>query len=105
MSNDNLLNNLWISVEEKTPETYDWVLVAPMLVPEGWYGVPAICEYRNGVWFDRVQEGPFEEWTGTKITHWMPLPDEPGRGQMNAIISMSYKESRLEHFKSVREAK
>ena len=80
MSNDNLLNNLWISVEEKTPETYDWVLVAPMLVPDGWYGVPVVCEYRNGVWFDRVQEGPFEEWTGTKITHWMPLPDEPGRG-------------------------
>lgn len=74
------MNNLeWISVNDKLPEKseYDWVLVATKLIPEDWYGVPHIAEFRNGEWYDVYYEKSFEELLSIKVTHWMPLPENP----------------------------
>lgn len=78
MSND--FFSRWVSVEDRLPETDDWVLV--------WY-----CD-KDGDFFATV--GKYKEWKPTgerywytdvdnnetawppvKITHWMPLPEPP----------------------------
>ena len=78
-SNDKVFE--WISVEDRLPDKneYDWVLVAVMLVPEGWYGVPHIAELRGGVWYSGGPSNylPLEESAGVKVTHWGPLPKNP----------------------------
>ena len=74
-------NTKWIPTEERLPERpeYDWVLVATKLEPEGWYGVPHIAELRRGKWFGNgyPDDMPLEESCGVKVTHWMPLPENP----------------------------
>ena len=70
----------WIPVTERLPsKEFDWVLVACKLVPEGEYGVPHIAELRHGVWYTDCYEVPLES-AGTKVTHWMPLPEPPKEG-------------------------
>lgn len=68
----------WISVKERLPKgpEYDWVLVQERFVPEGWYGIPRVAELRNGVWYGREIEEPFEKPYGVEVTHWMPLPEK-----------------------------
>jgi hypothetical protein len=69
----------WIPVSERLPEKpeYDWVLVATKMDPEGWYGVPHVAELRDGKWFAQGDDKPLEEWCAVKVTHWMPLPENP----------------------------
>lgn len=70
----------WISVEDALPESpeFDWVLVQPVLVPEGLKGIPVTAELRDGMWFG-MHTGcePYEKECGVKITHWRPLPGYP----------------------------
>lgn len=51
---------------------YDWVLVAPILVPEMHYGKPMIAEYRDGEWWNDQDEKISD--LSVMITHWIPLP-------------------------------
>jgi hypothetical protein len=69
----------WIKVEKELPKSpeYDWVLVIAKMIPEGYYGVPAVAELRRGIWYFRDEEKPAEETLGIKVTHWMPLPPNP----------------------------
>jgi hypothetical protein len=69
----------WINVEDRLPSRpeYDWVLVNVQMVPEGWYGVPAIAELRNDVWYFRHDDEPAEKHLSVKVTHWMELPSHP----------------------------
>ena len=67
----------WISVKDRLPEFRDWVLVIGKFVPEGYWTVPHIAEFRNGVWHsDDIDCTPLEERALT-VTHWMPLPEPP----------------------------
>ena len=68
----------WISVKDRLPETNRWVLV-------NW-----VCEWhnksyeslriakleKNGEWLTDDSEYPYLM-ADEKITHWMPLPEEP----------------------------
>ena len=69
----------WIPVSERLPEKseHDWVLVATKMIPEGWYGVPHIAELRSGKWYDQFNDEPFEEVLSIKVTHWIPMPENP----------------------------
>ena len=69
----------WIKTKKKLPnkDKYDWVLVIAKMIPEGYYGVPAVAELRNGIWYFRDEDNPVEETLGIEITHWMPLPNKP----------------------------
>jgi hypothetical protein len=86
---EEFLGRYWISVDERLPEKpdYDWVLVKCQMVPEGYFGVPHIAELRNGIWYSDCYDGPLEETAGVKVTHWMPLPDDPVERQRNGKAS------------------
>lgn len=79
----------WISVEDFLPPKpiFDWVLVQARFGIDGSgdYGVPHIAEYRNNKWhFMDYDYGSAEEAIQVKVTHWMPLPQNPdgnGRGE------------------------
>lgn len=73
----------WISMRERLPELYDWVLVSAKDYPE----VPAFIAtaYRNKTTKD---ENWYWWWFGYpseigKVTHWMPLPKPPEDGENN----------------------
>lgn len=71
--------NEWISVNDRLPEEYDWVLVSVV----DWKNpklrfVPHVAELRKGKWASQDDvEGDLETWAHVKVTHWMPLPDAP----------------------------
>lgn len=71
--------NEWISVKDRLPEEYDWVLVSVV----DWKNpklrfVPHVAELRKGKWASQDDvEGDLETWAHIKVTHWMPLPDSP----------------------------
>lgn len=70
----------WINVYDMLPDKlgHDWVLVAMLLDPEGWYGVPTVAELRGGCWYSRESgDLPLEVYHGVKVTHWTPLPKNP----------------------------
>ena len=69
----------WISVEERLPETRDWVLVIGVLVPEGGWFVPHIAEYFLGRWRLDDDEYSYPEDRHIKVTHWMPIPEPPAK--------------------------
>lgn len=73
----------WISVKERLPDPpeQDWVLVACLLQPEGYYGVPHIAERRNGKWYDADAAIDIEEKYGIEVTHWTEMPDNPDLGK------------------------
>lgn len=67
----------WISVEDRLPDTRDWVLVIGEFVPEGGWFVPQIAEYFLDSWRLDVDECSSPEDRGIRVTHWMPLPEPP----------------------------
>lgn len=67
----------WISVEERLPDTRDWVLVIGEFVPEGGWFVPQIAEYFLDSWRLDVDECSSPEDRGIRVTNWMPLPEPP----------------------------
>lgn len=75
----------WISVKERLPEApeQDWVLVACLFQPEGYYGVPHIAEYGNGKWYENGigVTTDIEEKYGIEVTHWTVMPDNPELGK------------------------
>jgi hypothetical protein len=79
----------WIAIEERLPQKpdYDWVLVRCKMDPEEYYGLPHIAELRNGIWYSDCYDGPLEETAGVKVTHWMPLPDDPVERKRNGKMS------------------
>ena len=81
--------NQWISVKEKLPDSYEWVLISCVDedYPTRRY-VPSVGIYRNGIWAtkesdeyfnhsERVQSNDMEKIFQIKVTHWIPLPDPP----------------------------
>lgn len=64
-----LMNANWISVEDRVPETDDYVLA--------WNGQPIVAYY-DGEWYST--DGNFDE-DISPITYWMPLPEEPKEGE------------------------
>lgn len=73
------IGNGWIEISNESDlpssDLYDWVLVKKLLLPEGFYGVPSIAEYRNGQWLDECG-GNIEESRGVRVTHWRPIPED-----------------------------
>ena len=67
----------WISVEDRLPDTRDWVLVIGEFVPEGGWFIPQIAEYFLDSWRLDVDECSSPEDRGIRVTHWMPLPEPP----------------------------
>lgn len=67
----------WISVDERLPETREWVLVIGEFVPEGGWFVPHIAEYYRDSWRLDDDEYSYPEDRHIKVTHWMPLPEPP----------------------------
>lgn len=61
--------NRWIPVSERLPEEGE-----PVLVHKG-YSRPDISCYR------RFQNGVFWHGRGKEVTHWMPLPSAPEKGE------------------------
>lgn len=66
----------WISVEDRLPEFYEWVLVAAKFVAGPQWIATA---YRNrlvnsGDWYWWWLRYPSEI---GEVTHWMPLPEPP----------------------------
>lgn len=68
--------NSWIPVSEQMPGRFDTVLLA--ILSKNGYGEPAyyvtIGGLKNGKEFESYT-GEMAE--GEKVTHWMPLPNEP----------------------------
>lgn len=66
----------WIPVSEQMPDRFDTVLLA--ILSKNGYGEPAyyvtIGGLKNGKEFESYT-GEMAE--GEKVTHWMPLPNEP----------------------------
>ncbi len=58
----------WISVDDKLPEDYVFVLV----VAENWKRVVAVALYVDHKFYTQAAEN-----TPMNITHWMPLPEPP----------------------------
>lgn len=79
----------WISVKDRLPDYYDWVLISCTdEVNHSLRYVPSVGIYRDGVWAtkesdeyfnhcERVQAHNMESAFQMKVTHWMPLPDPP----------------------------
>ena len=71
----------WISVNDRLPDPdkYDWVLVSIICTENKSFRlVPHVAELRNGKWVSQDDiEGDLETWAHVKVTHWMPLPDNP----------------------------
>ena len=64
-------------MEDRLPDTRDWVLVIGEFVPEGGWFVPQIAEYFLDSWRLDVDECSSPEDRGIRVTHWMPLPEMP----------------------------
>ena len=68
--------NRWIPVSEQMPDRFDTVLLA--ILSKNGYGEPAyyvtIGGLKNGKEFESYTG---EMAKGEKVTHWMPLPNEP----------------------------
>ena len=81
--------NNWISVKDKLPTKYDWVLISYVDGKDSKLRyVPSVGEYRNGVWCTKESDEffsntprhyvrDFESAYLVKVTHWMPLPEPP----------------------------
>lgn len=70
----------WISVDDKLPEEYDWVLASAVSNKDYKLRfVPYIAAIHNGKWAAKevFDSDDIENWDHVKITHWMPLPDSP----------------------------
>jgi hypothetical protein len=70
----------WIDVNDRLPShEYDWVLVSVV----DWKNprlrlIPMVAERRKGRWASQEDDnGDLEKWFHVRVTHWMPLPDQP----------------------------
>ena len=80
-----MYNIEWISVEDRFPEPYDWVLVCNS--PKGTNEPRSINIWRwSGEEWDSINQGHADSPTFSdiihtlfydEITHWMPLPNPP----------------------------
>lgn len=64
--------NRWIPVSERLPEPGERVLIC--------FDGGFVCEgYHKGLAWDRYNNplGTIEEWMGSNVTHWRPLPEPP----------------------------
>lgn len=68
LAKDNNVPSKWIPVTERLPEMYKNVLV---IRTDGKIRFDAIGSL--GVWYEEVWH------TGNPVTHWMPLPEPPGK--------------------------
>ena len=59
----------WISVKERLPEDFEWVLAVDKDRCVG----EAMFSSRDGSW-----DGPYGEYHLYGVTHWMPMPEPPG---------------------------
>ncbi len=67
----------WIDVEKRLPVDEVYVLVAVWYRrPEGNYYSTYIRSIVNKIWYDDYNGDPLDS-EYAKVTHWMPLPDEP----------------------------
>ena len=66
----------WISVKERLPRQNTGVLTfAPKMA------MPIVVDWYNGYYGEDDGEW-YEGWqTGRNITHWMPLPEPPQKGE------------------------
>ena len=79
--------NEWISIEDRLPESDDWVLISYVDESDSRLRfVPSVGELRNGKWItleseidsiNRKDKVDFEKDYLVKVTHWMPLPLPP----------------------------
>jgi len=71
--------NEWISINNRLPEEYYWVLVSAVdLENSKLRFVPHVAELRKGKWSVQVGDNrDLEKWLHIKVTHWMQLPDPP----------------------------
>jgi hypothetical protein len=68
----------WISVSDRLPIEYDWVLVSVVdWKNENMRLIPIVAERRKGRWTSQEDEGDLEKWFHVIVTHWMPLPEPP----------------------------
>lgn len=68
----------WIRVSERLPKSGEMVIVNANGKPRKnitMHNAPLIASY----WEDEgwIVDG-YEEWSNPEVTHWIPLPDEPG---------------------------
>lgn len=71
------LPNLWISVEDRLPETSGRYLCVHHFVIDG---APRLTDKPISIIYYDSAENRFqnENLYGMKVSHWMPLPDMPG---------------------------
>ena len=78
--------NEWISVNDKMPPKYEWVLISFIdQFQTALRFVPSVGIYREDHWatkesdagIDYVKTHNFEKDCPVKVTHWMPLPESP----------------------------
>ena len=76
--------NEWISVKDRLPEEYNWVLISYTdATDNNLRFIPSIAEIKNGVWYTRELQAEhkdkynFEKDCLVKVTHWAPLPRPP----------------------------
>ena len=59
----------WISVKERLPDDFEWVLAVDKDRCVG----EAMFSSMDGSW-----DGPYGEYHLYGVTHWMPMPEPPG---------------------------
>jgi len=69
----------WISVSDRLPIEYDWVLVSVVaLENKKMRLIPIVAERKKGRWASQEDdEGDLERWLHVTVTHWMSLPESP----------------------------
>ena len=79
----------WISVNDRLPTDYVWVLVSVVdSINPKYRFVPSVCKLVDGKWLtkesdeffnsnERLYSKDYESVFRVKVTHWMPLPDAP----------------------------
>ena len=71
----------WIDVNDRLPDSTDWVVVKRKHKAfKALYDL-FIAAYVNGDWIDDIYHQKIMESDVCKITHWTPLPKENGVGQ------------------------
>lgn len=66
----------WISIDDRLPQDFEFVLVAVLMHKSKDYGIPWVAHKINGEW-DTVDGTRFEKDFGLTVTHWMKLPKQP----------------------------
>ncbi len=67
---------MWISVNDRLPNSNKKVLVYCKNERDEYVGVGYYRNWMGKYWFDSENKEPFEV-CGYEVTHWMPLPEPP----------------------------